>query len=153
MSYQKCKVLCKELNGDPRRIYETQDSIRYREKALRHKLPEAADIVEYIQRVRVKIENNLFLGLDRVYPADLHKPHLLHNIYLPSRLFKHMIEWVKGFHKKNKRQLAFDNSGTEIPLYPRLSVAKKAYPEIRQWQAKGISNLSCSISAVLASIL
>jgi len=43
----------------------------------------------------MKIGNNVFAGLDQVNPADLHQPHLLHNIYLS--LFKHMMEWVEGF--------------------------------------------------------
>ena len=71
-------------------MYETRDYMLYREKALRHEPAEAACIAEYFQRLGVKIGNNVFTGLDRVSPADLHKPVLLHNIYLG--LFKHMME-------------------------------------------------------------
>jgi len=81
---------------------ETRDYMLYREKALRHEPAEAASIAEYFQRLGVKIGNDVFTGLDRVRPADLHKPDLLHNIYLG--LFKHMMEWVEGFLKKHKRQ-------------------------------------------------
>jgi len=70
-------------------MYETRDCILYREKALRNERAEVAGIAEYFQQVGVKIGNNIFAGLDRVYPADLHKPDLLHNIYLG--LFKHII--------------------------------------------------------------
>jgi len=76
----KCEVPCEELGGDPRRIYETGDYMRYREKALWHEPAEAAGIAEYFQRLGVQIGNNVFIGLDRVSPADLHKPDLLHNI-------------------------------------------------------------------------
>jgi len=49
-----------------------------------------------------KIGNNVFTGLDRVSPEDLHNPDLVHNIYLG--LFKHIMEWVEGFLKNYKRQ-------------------------------------------------
>jgi len=89
-SCPKCEVPCEELGGDPRQIYETRDYVRYREKALRHEPAEAAGMAEYFQGLGVKIRKNVFIGPDRVSPADLHKPDLLHNIYLG--LFKHMME-------------------------------------------------------------
>jgi len=126
----KCEAPCEELVGDPRRIYETRDYMRSREKALRHEPAEAAGIAEYLQRLGIKIGNNVFIGLDRVSPADLHKPDLLHNIYLG--LFKHMMEWVQGFLKKHKRQQAFDDAWKEIRPYSGFSILKKAYCEITQ---------------------
>jgi len=99
----------------------------------------------------VKIGRNLFTELYRVNPADLHKPDLLHNIYL--HLFKHMMEWVKGFLKKHKRQQAFDNAWKETPPYPGFSVPKRAYREVTQWKGKEMRNLGRRISAVLASAL
>jgi len=64
----QCEVLCEELGGDLRRMYETRDYMLYKEKALRHELAEAAGIGEYFQRLGVKIGNNVFTGLDRVSP-------------------------------------------------------------------------------------
>jgi len=101
-SCPKCEVLCKELGGNPLKMYETRDYILYSEKALRREPAEVAGIAEYFQQVGVKIRNNILAGLDRVNPADLHKADLLHNIYLG--LFKHMMEWVEGFLKKHKQQ-------------------------------------------------
>jgi len=150
-SCPKCEVPCEELGGDPRRIYEIRDYMRYREKALWHEPAEAAGIAEYFQRLGVKIGNNVFIGLDRVSPADLHKSDLLHNIYLG--LFKHMMEWVEGFLKKDKRQPAFDDAWKEIPPYPRFSVPKKADREITQWQENEMRNLGRCIAALLASAL
>jgi len=63
-SCPKCEVPCEELRGDPRRIYETGDNMRCREKAFRHDPAEAAGIAEYFQRLGVKIANNVFIGLD-----------------------------------------------------------------------------------------
>jgi len=86
----KCEVPCEELSGDPRRIYETYNYMRYREKALWHVPAQVAGIAEYFKRLGIKIGNNVFIGLDQVSPADLHKLDLLHKIYLG--LFKHMME-------------------------------------------------------------
>ena len=71
-SCPKCEVPCKEHGGDARRIYETRNYMRYREKALRPELAEAAGIAEYFQWLGLKIGNNVFIGLDRVSPWDLH---------------------------------------------------------------------------------
>jgi len=150
-SCSNCKVPCEELGGDPRRIYETRDYMRYREKAFWHELAEAAGIAEYLQCLGVKIGNNVFIGLDRVSRADLHKPDLLHNIYLG--LFKHMTEWVEGFLEKHKLQQAFDDAWKEITSYSGFSVPKKANREITQWQGKEMGNLGRCIAAVLASAL
>ena len=79
-------------------MYATYDYILHRDIESRHELTEAASIAEYFQEVGVKIGNNLFVGLDRVSSAELHKLDLLHNIYLG--LLKHMIEWVEGVVKR-----------------------------------------------------
>jgi len=134
-----------------RRGYETCDYMRYREKALWHEPAEAAGIAEYFQRLGVKKGNNVFIGLDQVSPADLHKPDRLHNIYLG--LFKHMMEWVEGCLKKHKRLQAVDDAWKEIPPYPGFSVPKKAYREITKWQGKEMRNLGRCISGILASAL
>ena len=99
---------------------------------MRHQPAEVAGIAEYFQKVAVKIGNNVFAGLDRVNPAHLHKPDILHNIYLS--LFTHMMEWVEGFLKKHKRQQVLNNACKEIPPYPGLCVPKKAYREVSQWE-------------------
>jgi len=107
-SCPKCEVQFEELGRDPQRMNETRDYMPYREKALRHEPAEAVGIAEYFQWFGMKIGKNVFTGLDRVSPADLHKPDLLHNIYLG--LFKDMMKWVEGFLKKHKRQQEFDDA-------------------------------------------
>jgi len=147
----KCEVPCKELGGHPLKMYETRDYILYREKALRDEPAEVAGIAEYFQQVGMKIGNNVFAGLDRVNPTDLHKPDSLHNIYLGR--FNHMMEWVERFLKKDKRQHGFDDAGKDIPPYPGLRIPKKAYHEVIQWQGKEMRNPSSSIAVILASVL
>ena len=55
--------------------------------------------------------------------------------------------------KKDKELQAFDDVWKGIPPYPGLSVPKKAYREVTQWQGKEMRNLGRCISAVLASAL
>jgi len=69
-------------------MYQTRDYMLSRERALWDEQGEAAGIAEYFQWLGVETGNNVFTGLDRASPVDLHKPHLLHNIYLG--LFTHM---------------------------------------------------------------
>jgi len=99
-------------------------------QSLRHEPGEVACIADYFQQVGVKIGNNLFARLDRVNPANLHKPDLLHNIYLG--LIKHIMDWVEGFLNQHKEQQVFDDAWKEIPRYSGLSVPKKAYCEVTQ---------------------
>ena len=134
-SCPKCEVPSEELGGDQRRINETRDYMRYREKALWHEPAEGAGIAEYLQRLGVKIGNNVFIGLDRVSPTDLHKPDLLHNIYLG--LFKHMMEWVEGFLKKHKRQQTFDDAGERNSSLPRIQRTEKGLSRNHTMAGKG----------------
>jgi len=73
-SCPNCEVPCKELGGNPLKMYETRDYIRYREQALRHEPAEVASITKYFQQVGVKIGNNVFAQLEQVNPADLQSP-------------------------------------------------------------------------------
>ena len=99
----------------------------------------------------MKIGRNVFTELYRINRTDLHKPDLLHNIYLG--LFKHMMERVDGFLKKHKWQQAFNDAWIELPPYLRFSVPKSADLEVTQWQGKEMRNIGRCISAVLASAL
>jgi len=47
----------------------------------------------------IKRGQNVFQGLVRLSTADLHKPDMLHSIYLG--LFKHMMDRIQGFLKKH----------------------------------------------------
>jgi len=81
----------------------------------------------------------LFQGLVRVLTPDLHKPDMLHTIYLG--LFKHRMDRIQGFLKKHVGQQAFDNGRKALPPYPAIFVPKKAYREVAQWQEKDMRHL------------
>jgi len=69
-SCPKCERSCKELGGNPEKMYETCDYILKGEKALSQDLAELASIAEYFQQLGVKIANNVFTGLDWVNPCQ-----------------------------------------------------------------------------------
>jgi len=99
----------------------------------------------------IKIGKNLFQGLARVSTPDLHKPDMLHTIYLG--IFKHMMDWFQGFLKKHAGQQAFGDAWKALPPYPGFFVPKKAYREVTQWQGKEMRNLGHCLLGVLAVAL
>ena len=124
-SCPQCEVPATELGQDPRNIYEPRNYAQYAQKTWEYKQTQETHIADYFHQTGMKIDRIVFSGLYRVNPADLHKPNLLHNIYLG--LFKHMIKWIEGFLKKHKRQQAFDDIWKALPPYPDFNVPKKAY--------------------------
>ena len=87
----------------------------------------------------MKIGNNQRTELDRVSPADLHKSHLLHNIYLG--LFKHMMEWVEGFLKKDKRVPGIRRCLERNSSLPRIHRTKKGLLRNHKMPMKGEAQL------------
>ena len=116
-SCPKCEIPSKELGANLRRIYEARDYALYWEKA--HWLGQEsgeAGIAEYFQQVGMKIGCNVLAELYGVNPVDLHKPDLLHNIYLG--LFKHMMEWVEEFLKSINGSRYSTTHGKNFRLIP-----------------------------------
>jgi len=99
----------------------------------------------------MKRGQNIFQGPVRVSTPDLHRPDMLHTIYLG--LFKQMMDWIQGFLKKHVRQQAFDNTWKALPTYPGFFVHTKAYREVTQWQEREMRNLGRCFLRVLAVAL
>ena len=150
-SSPQCEVPATELGLDPRNIYEPRNYAHYAQKTGEYEQTQNTHIADYFHPIGMKIDQNVFFGLYQVNPANLHKPDLLHSIYLG--LFKHMMKWIEGFLKKHKPQQVFDDNWNVLPPYPGFNVPKKAYEEVTQWQDKEMRNLGRSISAVFASAL
>jgi len=95
----KCEVQTEDL-GIPSVRYRARDYIRYdryQRESETHRT-EIEHCRDELETLGIKIGKNLFHGLPRVSPPDLHKPDVLYTVYL--RLFKHMIDWIAGFLKK-----------------------------------------------------
>jgi len=93
----------------------------------------------------------LFYGLPRVSPSDLNKTDMLHTFYLG--IFKHMMDWIQGFLKKQVRLDAFDKVWKTLLSYPGFLVPKTGYREATQWQGREMRNLKRCIVDILAVAL
>jgi len=76
---------------------------------------------------------------------------MLHPVYLG--LFKHIMDWIQAFLKKDGRLQAFDDVWKALPPYTGFLVPKNAYRKVAQWQAKEMWNLGHCILGVLALAL
>jgi len=99
----------------------------------------------------IKRGQNVLQGLVRVSTPALHKPNILHTIYLG--LFKHMMDRIQGFLNKHAQQQALDDAWKALPPYPGFFVPKRAYREVRQWQGKEMRNLGGCLLGVLSVAL
>jgi len=89
-----------------------------------------------------------FYGLNPVSPSDLHKPDLLHTVYLG--LFKHLRDRIQGFLNRLGQLNAFDEVWKTLLPYSGFLVPKKAYHEVTQWQEKEMQNLGGCVLGLLA---
>jgi len=100
----KCEVLPGEF-GTNANSHQARDCARYE----RCEGESASDDSRtMIGTLGIDLEKNVFHGLHRVSAPGLHKPDLLHTVYLG--LFKYLIDWISGFLKKHARLRAFDDT-------------------------------------------
>ena len=92
-----------------------------------------------------------FYWLPKVSLSDLHKPDMLHTVYLG--IFKHMMNWIQGFLKKHGQLDAFDEVWKTLPPYPGFLVPKKGYRKATQSQGKEMRNLGGCILGVLTVVV
>jgi len=109
------------------------------------------DSCTIFETLGIDLGKNVFPWLHRVLAPGLHKPDLLHTLYLG--LFKHLMDWISGFLKKHAQLQVFDDTWEALLPYPGFFVPKKAYREVTQWQGKQMSNLGRCLLGVLAVAL
>ena len=119
------------------------------EKEIHH--TEIEQCWDTLETLVIKIGQNIFHGLPRVWPQNVEKRDMVHTLFLA--LFKHMMDWVQRFLKKHARQQGFDYAWKALPPYLGFYTPKKAYSEVTQWQGKEIRNLGHSVLGVLAGEL
>jgi len=98
----KCEVPAEEL-GSRASHHRARDYARYEryecENPSRDSETHDAAHAHYTNETHgIQRGQNVFQGLVRVSTPDLHKPDMLHTLYLG--LFKHMMDWIQGFLKK-----------------------------------------------------
>ena len=88
------------------------------------------------------------LGLDI---SMLHKPDLLHGIYLG--MVKHILGLLEGFLKKHKRSARFDEAWVQLKPYPGFYPFHLSYSQTSHWMGKEMRNAVKVLCAVLAVAL
>jgi len=154
-TWPKCEVPPEEL-GSQVGHHRARDYARYecyeRENPSLDSVTHDAAHARYTNETQgFKRAKNVFQGLVRVSTRDLHKPDMLHTIYLG--VFKHMMDWIQGFLQKQAPEEAFKDSWKALPPCPGFFVPKKTYREVKQWQRKEIRNLGRCLLGVLAVAL
>lgn len=146
----RCEVDFKGLGGLQQGALRIQE--RYMEMAERYKMDTSDNTpVEYLVSKCIKTMYNAFWALPRVNVYDLHKPDILHNLYLG--LLKHMMGWVQLFLKKHKRLEEFDQAWASVGPYPGLAVPNKSYRATTQWQGKEMRHLGRIVLGAFAVAL
>jgi len=64
----KYEVLCEELGGDLRWIYETHEYMSYSKNVVRRDRAKAAGIIDYFQQLGVNIGNKVYIEHNKVSP-------------------------------------------------------------------------------------
>ena len=71
------------------------------------------------------------LGLDI---SMLHKPDLLHGIYLG--MVKHILGLLEGFLKKHKQSTRFNEAWVQLKLYSGFYLFHLSYSQTSHWMGK-----------------
>ena len=100
----RCKVPTGELESNTK-VYPVRDYTRYQCFKDGNRIAETDHDITPAS-LGISFGQIIFYGLPRVSPSDLHKPDMLHTVYLG--IFKHMMDWIQGFLKKHGQLDALD---------------------------------------------
>ena len=94
---------------------------------------------------------NGFWALLHVQLSEIHKPDLLHNVYLG--LLQNLLDCITACLKEHKRLDSFDEIWRSMPPYPELTSPHKAFREVSQWQGKEMRMFGRIVLVALAIAL
>jgi len=95
----RCQVPAVELSINMK-VYPIRDYAIYHQYDYENWIGETDHTDITPESLGVRLVQNDFYGLNWVSPSDLHKPDMLHTVYLG--LFKHLMHWIQGFLKKHR---------------------------------------------------
>ena len=128
----KCEVDPESL-GELRK-FPPRDHTIYQQKIASYNRTQDLSQITDLVAVGLKSLANGLWTLPRIQLSEIHKPDLLHNIYLG--LLKNLLDWVTSFLKQHCRLDLFDDIWRSMPPYPGFTPPHKAFREVSQWQGK-----------------
>jgi len=148
----RCEVPAREL-GTNIKNYQARDYATYERYGYENQFSGSKSDGTQVKfrGVGINLGQKVFHRLHRVSAPDLHTPDMLHTVYLG--LFKHMMDWIQAFLKKQGQLQAFDDLWKALPPYLGFLVPKNDYCEVAQWQGKDMGNLGRCILGVVAVAL
>jgi hypothetical protein len=90
-------------------------------------------------------------GLPHSDAYDLHRPDILHNIYLG--MYQHVMSWIDGFLEEHDRMENFEAIWRAIPAYPEFRHPKRGYSQVSQWSGKEMRNFGRILYPAFAAAL
>jgi len=93
----RCEVPEVEL-GTNMKVYPVRDYAIYHYYNYQNWIGETDHTDMTPESLGITLGQNGLYRLNWVSPSDLHKPDMLHTVYLG--LFKHMMDWIQGFLKR-----------------------------------------------------
>jgi len=105
--------------------------------------------VDRLESVSARPVPCMFWDLAHVEANDLHRPDILHNIYI--RMLDHLMTWIEGFLHLHGKAAVFDEFWAGIPPYPNFYHCGKAYSQILQWSGKEMRNFGRIICPAMSA--
>jgi hypothetical protein len=112
---------------------------------------ERRELTNWFEQHHSRPVANVLWGYPNANPPNLHRPDLLHNLYLG--MTKHLMGWLAGFLKHYNRLDRFDQVWSSVSRYPGLVHPRRAYRQVSQWQGRELRNLVKVIYPCLAAAL
>src|SRR5205807_3446079 len=100
----KCEVVPQSL-GELRTFPLRNHSI-YQQKIAQYNRNHDVSAIDNLATIGLKCLYNGLWALPRINTSDIHKPDLLHNIYLG--LLKNLLEWITAFLQQHHRLDVFN---------------------------------------------
>ena len=106
-------------------VFPPRNHLNYQEKIAHYNRAHDPSAITDLAAVGLKSLYNGFWALPRVQLSEIHKPDLLHNVYLG--LLKNLLNWITAFLKEHKRLDSFDEIWHSMPPYPEFTPPHKAF--------------------------
>ena len=99
--------------------FPPRNHLNYQEKIAHCKRTHDPSAITELAAVGMKSLYNGFWALPRVQLSEIHKPHLMHNVY--HGLLNNLLDWITAFLKEHKSLDSFDEIWRSMPPYPEFT--------------------------------